>query len=78
MTNVLLDSHVLIWLDMDSKRLSATAVSYMTDPNNRLLLSAASVWESWSSRATLSRPTSPCSRLNPTRRPWKFRRRSPG
>ena len=43
--NVLLDSHVLIWLDSDSKRLSQTAIGYLSDPNKRLLLSAASVWE---------------------------------
>jgi len=43
--NVLLDTHVLIWLDMDSSRLSQTVVNYLTDPSNRLLLSAASVWE---------------------------------
>ena len=43
--NVLLDTHVLIWLDMDSGRLSQTVVDHLTDPTNRLLLSAASVWE---------------------------------
>ncbi len=43
--NVLLDSHVFIWLDMNSSRLSATVRNYLTDPNNRLYFSVASVWE---------------------------------
>ena len=43
--NLLLGSHVLIWLDMDSSRLSRTVIDHLTDPTNRLLLSAASVWE---------------------------------
>lgn len=42
---VLLDTHVLIWLDTDAAKLSAKAVDYLTDPNCRLLFGAASVWE---------------------------------
>lgn len=43
--NVLFDSHVFIWQDVDSKRLSPTAVSYLTNPANRILFSVSSLWE---------------------------------
>lgn len=43
--NVLLDSHVFVWQDMDSGRLSATARTYLNDPANRILFSVASAWE---------------------------------
>ena len=43
--NVLLDSHVFIWLDTDATRLSATVAGYMTNRAYRLLLSTASIWE---------------------------------
>lgn len=43
--NVLLDSHVFVWQDVDSSRLSATARRYLTDPASRVLFSVASAWE---------------------------------
>ncbi len=43
--NVLLDSHVFVWQDMDSGRLSTTARKYLNDPKNRILFSVASAWE---------------------------------
>jgi PIN domain nuclease of toxin-antitoxin system len=43
--NILLDTHTLVWLDTDASKLSAKAVDYLTDPDCRLLLSVASIWE---------------------------------
>ena len=42
---LLLDTHVFIWLMLDSKRLSQAAIDAIRDPDNRVCLSAASAWE---------------------------------
>lgn len=42
---ILLDTHVFLWWDHDQKKLSQTALAAISDPNNLLLLSVASVWE---------------------------------
>jgi len=41
----LLDSHVLLWAQIDSPRLSDTARSILQSSGNTLLWSAASTWE---------------------------------
>jgi PIN domain nuclease of toxin-antitoxin system len=43
--NLLIDAHALIWSYFDPARLSATARSEITNPNNRVFVSAASHWE---------------------------------
>jgi PIN domain nuclease of toxin-antitoxin system len=43
--NVLLDTHVFIWLDSVPERLSDKALVVCQDQNNALYLSMASVWE---------------------------------
>jgi PIN domain nuclease of toxin-antitoxin system len=42
---VLLDTHTFIWFDAEPAKLSLRAAALLADPNNRVLLSAASVWE---------------------------------
>jgi PIN domain nuclease of toxin-antitoxin system len=42
---LLLDSHALIWYVDQDHLLSPAAHSAISDPNNELLLSAATVWE---------------------------------
>ena len=42
---LLLDTHTFIWFDSDRSQLSAHALALITDPANRVLLSAATVWE---------------------------------
>jgi PIN domain nuclease of toxin-antitoxin system len=42
---LLLDTHVLIWLDIAGGRLSASAQRAIQDPQNTLYLSLVSVWE---------------------------------
>ncbi|HJT79297.1 MAG TPA: type II toxin-antitoxin system VapC family toxin [Gemmataceae bacterium] len=42
---LLLDSHTLIWAVDEPTRLSTAAATALRDPNNDLLLSAASIWE---------------------------------
>ena len=41
----IVDTHTLIWSVDDPLRLSATSNSFISDPSNELLLSAATVWE---------------------------------
>jgi PIN domain nuclease of toxin-antitoxin system len=41
----LLDTHALIWYVDQDQLLSPAAHAAITDPNNELLLSAATVWE---------------------------------
>ena len=41
----LLDTQILLWAADDSKRLSAKARKVLTDNDNELVFSAASVWE---------------------------------
>ncbi len=42
---LLLDTHLLLWVAGDSKRLSKTARNLIEDPQNELLFSALSIWE---------------------------------
>ena len=42
---VLLDSHVLLWWLFDEPRLSKDAVERIRDPENQILVSAATAWE---------------------------------
>lgn len=42
---LLLDTHVFIWLMLDSGRLSPAAVEGIRDPDNLVCLSAGSAWE---------------------------------
>jgi len=43
--DLLIDTHVLLWWWGEPKRLSARAKALLTDPANRVLVSAASAWE---------------------------------
>ncbi|MEP0917881.1 type II toxin-antitoxin system VapC family toxin [Leptolyngbya sp. DQ-M1] len=43
--NLLLDSHVLIWLDIDPDSLSARVRELLTDESNTWVTSIVSVWE---------------------------------
>ena len=42
---VLLDTHLLLWAAGGSDQLSATARSWLEDPQNELMFSPASLWE---------------------------------
>ncbi len=42
---LLLDTHTLLWLAENDPQLSKTAVEYLSDPANELLISPASYWE---------------------------------
>lgn len=42
---LLLDTHVLLWWLADDGRLPANARSAIADPEHRVLVSAASIWE---------------------------------
>lgn len=41
----LLDTHALLWMFSDARRLSAAAAAVIRDPNSDLLFSIASYWE---------------------------------
>ena len=43
--NLLLDTHLLIWMSSASDRLSAVARDLIEDRANRVSFSAASLWE---------------------------------
>lgn len=43
--NLLLDTHLLLWAAGDPDRLSPTARDLIDDASNRLIFSAASLWE---------------------------------
>ena len=43
--NILLDTHVLIWLAMEPQNLSQQAKTILSNPNNTLFLSLVSIWE---------------------------------
>jgi PIN domain nuclease of toxin-antitoxin system len=45
LTKLLLDTHTFIWWDSEPTRLSARALELCQDPENRLILSVASLWE---------------------------------
>ncbi|WP_293806850.1 type II toxin-antitoxin system VapC family toxin [uncultured Bosea sp.] len=42
---LLLDTHLLLWLALDSGKLSTRARSVIEDASNNLFFSAASIWE---------------------------------
>ena len=42
---VLLDTHVFLWWNEDSPKLSKRALRILADPANSLVLSVASAWE---------------------------------
>src|SRR5579872_3432185 len=42
---ILLDTHALLWWLQGSPRLSSAAKTAMSDPNNKVVVSAATVWE---------------------------------
>jgi len=42
---VLLDTHAFVWWNSDDPRLSRTARAVIQEPENEILLSAASAWE---------------------------------
>ncbi len=42
---LLLDTHVLLWVVSQSRRLSPQGRQLIGDPNNELLFSVASIWE---------------------------------
>lgn len=52
---LLIDTHVLIWAADDIARVATKARSLMSDVNNELLFSAASIWEV-AIKSGLSRP----------------------
>lgn len=43
--NLLLDTHALLWAQLDPKHLSTLAASVVSDPKNTIIVSAASAWE---------------------------------
>jgi PIN domain nuclease of toxin-antitoxin system len=43
--DLLLDTHAFIWWDMDDARLNKAARAAIADTQNRIVVSAASVWE---------------------------------
>ena len=45
MARFLLDTHVLIWMDIAPGKLSSSAAALLTDRSNTLILSVISVWE---------------------------------
>jgi PIN domain nuclease of toxin-antitoxin system len=45
MSDLLLDTHAMLWFVWDDKRLSSTAKSLIEDAGNRKLFSTASCWE---------------------------------
>jgi PIN domain nuclease of toxin-antitoxin system len=45
MTNLLLDTHAMLWFFWDDVQLSAPAKALIEDANNRKLVSIASCWE---------------------------------
>lgn len=42
---ILLDTHILLWALTVDRKLSAEAAKLLKDPNNEVLVSAASLWE---------------------------------
>ncbi|MEO0647646.1 MAG: type II toxin-antitoxin system VapC family toxin [Cyanobacteria bacterium J06650_10] len=45
MTQLLLDTHIFLWLNDRPERLSKTAIESCADPTNELFLSLVSLWE---------------------------------
>jgi PIN domain nuclease of toxin-antitoxin system len=42
---LLIDTHLLLWAAIQPKRLTSKARKMMTDPQNELVFSSASIWE---------------------------------
>ena len=42
---LLLDTHVFLWWDSQAKRLGRPAKTLISNPSNRVFVSAASIWE---------------------------------
>jgi PIN domain nuclease of toxin-antitoxin system len=59
---LLLDTHLLLWSAANAPQLSASARSLITDPQNELFFSAASIWEV-AIKTSLGRPNF---RVDPT------------
>ncbi len=51
----LLDTHLILWAALDADRLSATARKLLSDPENELFFSVASLWEI-AIKSSLNRP----------------------
>jgi PIN domain nuclease of toxin-antitoxin system len=43
--DLLIDTHVFIWWDSSDPRLGGVAAAAISDPKNRVFVSAASIWE---------------------------------
>lgn len=43
--NLLIDTHIFIWLQIKLDKISAQRIQILKNPNNTLFLSLASVWE---------------------------------
>ncbi len=43
--NLLFDTHTFLWMSQGHRRLSATVLGLLSEPENQLFLSAASYWE---------------------------------
>lgn len=43
--NLLLDTHIFIWWQLEKHKLSAARLTMLEDANNTLFLSLASLWE---------------------------------
>jgi len=43
--DLLLDTHVFLWWDSQAKRLGRRAKTFISNPSNRVFVSAASIWE---------------------------------
>ncbi len=42
---ILIDTHIFIWADLSPEKISASARRHLSDPQNTLTLSTASLWE---------------------------------
>jgi PIN domain nuclease of toxin-antitoxin system len=42
---LLLDTHILLWVALESPKLPAAAAEYINEPSNKLIFSAVSIWE---------------------------------
>ena len=45
MSDVLLDTHVLLWYDVTPQKLSRTALTAIQNPNTRVFISSMTAWE---------------------------------
>lgn len=42
---LLLDTHILLWATLESPKMPAAAAALINEPSNKLVFSAASIWE---------------------------------